>query len=159
MSKKKHMREVPLKWVVFSVIALILLIVALWPRQVLLSGEVGERFSGQRVDLRLSVFKTELSGEPIEQIDYDNVQTTSDGRFDLIYTKSLFSLPSQSYIQLCIKTTEQMEDWSDTLPPCYETTEAAAPSRAPCDSKRGSSRGALMPDSMTQRKRCPTLQE
>ena len=127
MSEKYKKRVGPFKWLLGGVALLVLLAVIFWPRSVIVSGQVGEQFQGKTVDLRLSVYDTESSSDPVQIVDYDGVRTTSDGRFDLIYNTSLFGLPTQSYMQLCIKTNMDLADWNEAIPPCHEETTAASP--------------------------------
>ena len=117
----------------FALIAIIffagvVLLLALWPRNLIITGQINnQRTEGERVDLRLLVFDNEIGGAIIEKIDYDDVPLTRDGRYDLVYPTSLFSLPSQSYLQVCVRVGVSTELVEGDLPICEEGATAAQP--------------------------------
>lgn len=98
------------------------------PRDIRVNGRIEGFQEKQSVDLRLMFFDTEAGANVVRTVEYDDVQTTSDGRFDLVYTTSLASLPNQSYAQLCVRNVTD-SNWDNSIPVCTEATTTAQPSR------------------------------
>ena len=114
--------------VVIALLAFFLLAFNLFrPRDIRISGRIDGTQKGQLIDVRVMFFDTDDGANAIKTAEYDNVLTTSDGRFDLVYTTSLASLPGNSYMQLCIRNAEA--DSYGAIPICAETSELSSPSR------------------------------
>ena len=96
-------------------------------RDIRISGRIEGTQKGERVDVRVMFFDTDSGANIVKDVEYDDVQTTSDGRFDLVYKTNLVSLPGDAYMQVCIRNAQS--DSYGIVPICVESSEVALPSR------------------------------
>ena len=97
------------------------------PRELRISGVLGDEYYSKTAYLRLMIFDAEIAGKLVKNIEYKDVPITRDGRFELSYDTRLYSLPAKTYLQVCVNDPNSLDDWSGAVPVCTEPGEPTKP--------------------------------